>query len=98
MSVVETTTGFIARVDSDAQWTLAGELDFDSAPQLVGFARSAPTPCAGLLVRVNDLTFMDAAGWRALCEAHVIIGPHRSMRLIGATRAVARVVSILGTP
>ena len=98
MSLLETRTGFIARLDGSAQWTLAGELDHDSAPQMLEFAMSVPTPSASLFVRVHDLTFMDVAGWRALRDAHAIVGLHRPMRLIGPTSQVARVVSILGEP
>ena len=98
MSLVEIATGFSARLDSHEQWTLSGALDLLSAPEMVEFARSAPSPDMDLTVWVHDLTFMDVAGWRALQEAHEIVGRHRSMRLIGSASPVALVVAILGAP
>lgn len=98
MLLAETTTGFSARLDSGGQWSLTGELDLLSAPDLLQFARSAPTPEVDLSVHVHDLTFIDAAGWRALREAHEIVGRNHPMRLVGAVPAVAIVVAIVGEP
>lgn len=93
-----TTSRFAARADSNARWTLSGELDIDSVPVLVEFAAHAPAPTDGLELWIHELTFADAAGWRALHQIHVHLGLERQLRLVGEAGPVLLLLACCGVP
>lgn len=83
------------RIDSPTSWTLFGELDVASAWTLRSIADSAP-PVGYLELWLHRLTFMDAAGWRAMRDVHDRFAG--DLVLVSPTPQVERLLAETGLP
>jgi anti-anti-sigma factor len=81
-----------------AQVRVSGELDRKSAHHLVdAMVMLATRSSRRWRLDAGDVTFCDAAGLRALCDAHALAAEHgRSLQLVRTSRSVDRLVDLLG--
>ena len=79
---------------------VSGELDLESAPQLLDAilcSGLANEPGVRIVVELQDVSFIDSSGLAALVEAHHRIAQQEQELLLGRlSERVARILSIAG--
>jgi anti-sigma B factor antagonist len=86
---------FLEEVDGCTVVIAAGEIDLATSPALREVMITAVESSRHLIVDLSAVTFLDSTGLGVLLDTHKNIATtHRSMRLVGPTRSVAKVLSI----
>lgn len=73
---------------------LAGELDAATADTFRDALRRAVAAPGTLGVDMSEVTFVDSTGLRALVEAQRSAGDGRPIRIVGASRAAAKLLAV----
>ncbi|MFF7975690.1 anti-sigma factor antagonist [Streptomyces sp. NPDC007905] len=77
--------------------TVGGEIDHDSAPQLLQALTSHDTAAQRTVLDVSGVTFMDSSGINALITAHQAAESLGGwLRLAGPSPSVSRLIEIVG--
>jgi len=86
----------IARV-GPRRLRVAGELDMSTSPELAGeLERIAGSGEGAVTLELDELTFLDSTGLRALIEGAMRLGGSGDLVLRNPTRAVMEVLGIAG--
>ena len=87
---------FVVEVESSSLLRLSGDLDVATVPALRAALEPLATPDRVVALDLAGLTFMDATGVRALCDAARSVGEHGRIVVCDPSPPARRVIEICG--